>query len=79
MSFFKRLFGNEKPESMPAEAPAVECPHISLVARWDSIEDMGHEDRATSFVCEACGASFSPEAGRKLRGEAGEKQWQRPV
>ena len=79
MSFFKRLFGNEKLEREPTEAPAVECSHVSLVARWDSIEDMGREDRATSFVCEACGAAFSPEAGRKLRGEAGEEQWQRPV
>ena len=79
MSFLRNLFGKSEPATPVAQTP-VECSHVSLVARWDSVEDMGKEDRATSFACEACGASFTPEEARKRRGAAsGEDLFRRPV
>ena len=51
--------------SMQAESP--ECPHGVLTPRWDSVEDMGKEDRATEFVCEACHKSFTPEEAEGLK------------
>jgi hypothetical protein len=43
------------------------CPHSALVPRWDSVDDIGHEERATSYFCEACGESFSPAEARLLQ------------
>ena len=49
------------------EADATECPHMTLVARWDSADDIGHEDRASSFRCEACGREFTLDEATHLR------------
>jgi hypothetical protein len=66
------LFGKKKQiEAIPAESIA--CPHTVLLPRWDSVDDIGHEDRATSFVCEACEETFSPEEARMLRQSAAER------
>jgi hypothetical protein len=46
------------------------CLHKTLTPRWDSAKDMGHEDRATSFSCEGCGETFTPEEAKALRVEA---------
>jgi hypothetical protein len=43
------------------------CSHASLRPRWDSVNDIGHDDRATSFVCESCQESFTPEQAQALR------------
>jgi hypothetical protein len=43
------------------------CPHVALVPRWDNADDIGKADRATSFSCEGCGQTFSPEEARELR------------
>jgi hypothetical protein len=50
-------------------APAIEvaCPHTALMGRWDSVDDMGKEEKITAFVCDACHQSFTPEEGRALR------------
>ena len=45
----------------------VTCPHTVLAPRWDKPEDMGHEDRATSFTCNACDQSFTPDEVQALR------------
>jgi hypothetical protein len=69
MGFLSKIFA--KPSRADGEMTATvevpACPHVALVPRWDSIDDIGHEDRATHFVCEACGESFSPEDARRLR------------
>jgi hypothetical protein len=52
--------GNTEPET-------AECPHVTLVARWDSANDIGHDERASSFHCEACGRAFSLEEAAQLR------------
>ena len=73
MSFISKLFGGGK--SKPAEMPAVtvECPHAVLVPRWDSVQDMGIEAKVTSFTCDACQQSFTPEEGRALRESLAER------
>jgi hypothetical protein len=64
MSFLDKLFGREEHED--TAVLTAECPHKSLTARWDRAEDMGHQDRATSFHCEGCGTDFSGDEGRRL-------------
>ena len=43
------------------------CPHTTLVPRWDSVADMGKEDKVTSYTCDSCHQSFSAAASRLLR------------
>ena len=72
MRFLKRLMGRQ--EERPAgEAEVSEpvCPHVALVPRWDSADDMGKPDRVTSYLCEGCQATFAREEGERLQaGEA---------
>jgi hypothetical protein len=42
------------------------CSHRILLVRWDSVEDMGHEERITGYKCEGCNELFTPETGREL-------------
>lgn len=75
MGFLDRLFGR-KGEAKPAkEQPNVveaECPHGAVTARWDSAADMGKTELVSSYVCEACGATFSREEGEGLTATAAE-------
>jgi transposase-like protein len=43
------------------------CVHVTLVPKWNSVADMGHEDRVSSYTCESCGQSFTAAEGRALR------------
>lgn len=70
MSFISNLFGNKKAAAAAQAAEAVECPHMALGQRWDSAADIGHEDRATRFVCGACHSVFSPADAERVRKEA---------
>jgi len=56
-----RLFGKR---TSPAEDSATTCVHGVLIPSWDRLEDMGHDERATSFRCEACGTTFTPANAR---------------
>ena len=51
----------DEAEAAPTETTPAECVHGVRVPHWDSVADMGHEDRASYFVCESCGQQFSPE------------------
>lgn len=51
----------------PAPAAMASCPHTVLVPRWDSPADLGHEERASGFTCDACHAAFSAAEGHALR------------
>lgn len=64
LSRFLRRSGTESAVSV--ERP-IECPHMALGPRWDSPTDMGDEDKATSYSCEACGEQFTPEEAQRLR------------
>ena len=67
MGLFDKLFGGGKTKQATAVAePTVTCPHAVLVARWDNVQDMGHEEKATRFMCEACREMFSPEQAKEL-------------
>jgi hypothetical protein len=44
-----------------------QCPHLALSPRWDDPADMGHEDRATAFLCQACGTLLTPREVMLLR------------
>ena len=46
------------------------CDHRSLLPRWNRAEDMGRDDLATSYQCEACNQVFGVEEARRLREEA---------
>jgi hypothetical protein len=65
MSWFK--FGKAKPQQQVAEASDAPCLHAALVPHWDRAEDIGHDDRATSFLCDSCGTSFTPEERQGIR------------
>ncbi len=68
MGLLSKLFGRKPAESATESAPSeVVCLHTSTAPQWDSADDMGHEDRATRFVCGACGETFSPAAFATLR------------
>jgi hypothetical protein len=62
MSWFKR-----KEESTATMEPAPECLHVALIPHWDNLDDIGHEDRATSYLCEACTTVFTAEDAHHLR------------
>jgi hypothetical protein len=47
--------------------------HGQLGPRWDSMEDMGDESKATHYVCASCGESFSPEQKAELDAGAGDR------
>ena len=74
MSMLNRFFHRDEPASSPKqEAGAATCPHTALLPHWDSVSDMGHEDRATSFSCDSCGATFSPAEAKSLRASEAER------
>ena len=69
----KRRRDQDEPAPAAADAPATECPHYVLVPHWDAVADMGKDDRATSFRCEACAREFSREEGLALRATEAER------
>lgn len=75
MTVLDRLLGRH-PESdrHPAQdssspSTPTECAHVAMTPRWDAIEDMGHEARASSFVCEACHSTLTPAEAERARAE----------
>lgn len=66
MGFLTKLFGKTKAEPRVA-AVSVACPHILLVPRWDNAADMGIEERASGYICNACSESFTLEQAQSLR------------
>jgi transposase-like protein len=37
------------------------CPHTALTPHWDSARDMGNRAEASSFSCEGCQKTFTPD------------------
>src|SRR5713101_4775183 len=62
-----RLFGKKKADQPTPTSERPTCLHIALTARWDSVEDMGNEDKATSYVCLTCNAEFTPAEASEVR------------
>ncbi len=56
------LFGGKKSTATVVErSSTADCVHGVRIPHWDSVADMGHDDRASYFVCESCGSRFTPE------------------
>lgn len=55
------------------EDPVAECAHTVLTARWNSVEDIGIADRATSYVCAGCNQTFTAEEGKRIVAEQAAK------
>ena len=71
MGFFKKLFGGKAEPAASAEVENPTCLHVALVPRWDNPADIGSENKASGFTCDACHRSFTGEEGLALRaGEA---------
>jgi len=67
MNLLGKLFGKERTAG-GREVEIPPCPHTAMVPRWDSAEDMGKLDRATSYFCTACETTFSPEEAKPYLG-----------
>ena len=67
MGFFNKLLGKSSTATVTSEAAEKTCPHTTLTPRWDSVADMGNEEKVTSYTCQGCNQHFSPEEGRTLR------------
>lgn len=71
MGFLDKIFGRGGEEAEGVHAEAVleqdECPHVTLVPQWDEADDIGHEDKASRFLCGTCGSTFTPEEAHHLR------------
>ena len=68
----KLLHREDAPEATAAtEAPV--CVHTILLPRWESVDDMGHEEKATGFHCDTCGQDFTPEEAARLRASEGDR------
>lgn len=64
MKFLNPFEKKEQPQE-PQKAdqlPETEREHLQLFPYWDSVEDMGNEEKATGYRCGICGASFSRKA-----------------
>ncbi len=75
MGFLDSLFRRKgAAATAPVEEKPVEevCPHAALVPRWDRAEDLGNSELVSTYVCEACGSSFSRGEGERLMVEAAE-------
>ncbi len=72
MSLLDKLLHRDQP-AVPPTLATVPCTHVALVPKWDSVADMGHEDRVSSYTCESCRQSFTPAAGRALRESEAER------
>ncbi len=68
MGLLDGLFGKKPNEERQSSSTAVaDCPHVMLSARWDNVDDIGHEDRATGYICNGCNASFTVDEVARLR------------
>lgn len=66
---FPKLFGRreEAPPQQAESASHSECPHPVLAPRWDSVQDIGHEDKAVGYRCIGCNVSLTLEEAAEAR------------
>ena len=72
MGLLDKLFNRSKSGATDA-APPPPCPHTALTPRWDSVSDMGHDDKVSSYTCQGCRRSFSADEGRELLASEAER------
>jgi hypothetical protein len=72
MGLLGKLFGS-KDKASDTNTAVVECPHAVLVPRWENVQDMGHEDKISRYMCEACHEEFAPDVATQLRDTINER------
>lgn len=72
MKVLDKIFRRHPAEEV-VDAPKAECVHAVLSSKWDSASDIGNEASVSHYLCESCGASFSPEEGRRLQESLAER------
>jgi hypothetical protein len=65
MSWLRKKDRQREEVKDPAEEAV--CEHITLIPRWDSVEDMGNEELATHYICESCGVTLSASEAAEVR------------
>ncbi len=88
MSILNRMFNrhasdaSHRPDAAPKGATMADhvgkvaegtCAHVAITPRWDNIDDMGHEDRASSWVCDSCHATLTPAEAADARADIGHR------
>ena len=61
------LLGQRQRREAAPTAAVPPCPHTTLTPRWDSVADMGNEDKVTSYRCDSCQQEFTAQEGQRLR------------
>jgi hypothetical protein len=67
MGLLDKLFGKSNTATLEPQAGETTCLHTTLTPSWDSVADMGRDEKATGYTCQGCGQRFSPAEGRALR------------
>ena len=74
MGLLGKIFGGGKKQTVATvDTPSVECPHAVLVPRWENVQDMGIEAKATRWMCESCKKMFTPDEANTLRATLAER------
>ena len=69
MGILSKLMGKDE-HSEAAAGMQAECGHGALVPRWDAVEDMGKEDKVSSYHCEGCNGDFTMEEAQRIRAQS---------
>jgi hypothetical protein len=64
-----RLLGRRRGETATDEEQpqSTACEHLVLIPMWDSVDDIGRQDRVSRERCEACSTVFSADEAASLR------------
>ena len=73
MGALDRLLGKRRQQAQQSPEPPQECIHGVLVPHWDSVDDIGKDDRVAWYRCQSCYAMFSREEGERLMAEAADR------
>lgn len=74
MGFLNKMLGrNDSAATVEQQPDHLTCPHTTLTPSWDSVADMGSEDKVTSYTCQGCNQQFSREEGQALRRDEAER------
>jgi hypothetical protein len=73
MGLLSKLFGGKSKEPVATTVVTGECIHAVLVPRWENVQDMGHEDKISRYMCESCHEEFTPDVAMHLRDTINER------
>ncbi len=73
MGFLNRILHRKEAGASAVGVAEKECPHVALVPHWDSVDDIGINDRIVRYECESCRAAFTREEGEHLQTAGAER------